>query len=159
MINIYRNLDGKGLTIQVVVGRTKGYIHLEPDSNNEICRERIFTAAGAGYVHRGPANNNEILEAMIYNSAEAMAGDGNKAVVDYRNTYASMRALSLELRKRMENAKIVDFIETYHDKDDLPNGVAKFLELERLLACAGILTHAEIHWMDWFTRKHKLLSL
>lgn len=132
MINIYRNHDYRTLDIQVVIGRTKSYVR---------------TTQGL---------QRDILEAMIANAAEVMGGDGLKAIVDFNIKYQSMRALSLELRKRLASVKVRDFVQQYEDIDDIPAAVAKFMELERYLICKGVLTHQEIHWLDWFLRRHKL---
>ena len=134
MINIHRNLDDRSLDVQVSVGRTKSYINM-----------------GQGL----PA---AILEAMIQNSAEIMGGDAWIAIKDFRRKYESMQNLSAEMRRRLATVSVTDFLKQYEDLDEIPASVAKFLELERYLICKGVLTHAEIHWLDWFIRKHKLLG-
>lgn len=123
MINIFRKIEGDGLTAQVAIGRTKAYIDLTED-------EKIDSTA-------------------IGQAAQAMGGESAKAVSDYYVKRLSMTALSQEMHKRVIGVC-----------GPVPDTAAvetmAYTGLAKKLLTGGVLTHAEIHWLDWFLRKHKL---
>ena len=127
MINIFRSLTNGGLTAQVAIGRTKAYIDITDDTG--------FT------------------EGCIGQAAQAMGGEFSKAVTDYRNKLLSMESLSREAYKRVRGIELIDAIMSPTTKCD---DTLVFWEMVEVLEQNRPLAHAEIYWLDWFLRKHKL---
>jgi len=127
MINIFRSLNGCGLTAQVAIGRTKAYIDITEDV--------------------------EFTEGCIGQAAQAMGGDFSRAVTDYRNKVLSMEGLSREAYKRVRGIELIDAIMSPTTKND---DTLVFWEMVEILEQSKPLVHQEIYWLDWFLRKHKL---
>lgn len=127
MINIFRSLNGGGLTAQVAIGRTKAYIDITDDT--------------------------EFTEGCIGQAAQAMGGDFSRAVTDYRTKLLSMEGLSREAYKRVRDIRLDDALSAPTTGVD---GILVFWEMVEVLEQNRPLAHAEIYWLDWFLRKHKL---
>lgn len=129
IVQIHRNIDDDDLTVQIAVGRVKTYIDLIEDT--------------------GPA---------VKKAAEVMGGDPDKALKQLNKTMLQMIDLSREIRKRVNMIKddrVLNY--TLGGREQIAH-VDKFFELDALLQADRCLTHAEIYWLDWFIRKHKLLG-
>ena len=129
IVQIHRNIDDDDLTVQIAVGRVKTYIDLIGDT--------------------GPA---------VKKAAEVMGGDGEEAVQKLNKTMLQMIDLSREIKKRVDMIKddrVLNY--TLGGREQIAQ-VDKFFELDALLQAGRCLTHAEIYWLDWFIRKHKLLG-
>ena len=127
MINIFRSLNNGGLTAQVAIGRTKAYIDITDDA--------------------------EFTEGCIGQAAQAMGGDFSRAVTDYRTKVLSMESLSREAYKRVRDIPQVAVLILPSTKVD---DTLVFWEMVEILEQEKPLAHAEIYWLDWFLRKHKL---
>lgn len=129
IVQIHRNIDDDDLTVQIAVGRVKTYIDLV---------ENI-----------GPA---------VEKAAEVMGGNPAEALEQLATILRQMSSLSGEIKKRVDMIKddrVLNY--TLGGREQIAH-VDKFFELDALLQDDGILTHAEIYWLDWFIRKHKLLG-
>lgn len=127
MINIFRSLTNGGLTAQVAIGRTKAYIDITDDT--------------------------EFTEGCIGQAAQAMGGEFSKAVTDYRNKLLSMESLSREAYKRVRGIAAIDVVMSHSTGVD---DTIVFWGMVEVLEQSKPLAHAEIYWLDWFLRKHKL---
>ena len=129
IVQIHRNIDDDDLTVQISVGRVKTYIDLVEDI--------------------GPA---------VKKAAEVMGGDPVEALEQLSTILRQMSALSGEIKKRVDMIKDDRVLHyTMGGREQIAQ-VDKFFELDALLQGGEILTHAEIYWLDWFIRKHKLLG-
>lgn len=129
IVQIHRNIDDDDLTVQIAVGRVKTYIDLIEDI--------------------GPA---------VKKAAEVMGGNPVEALEQLSTILRQMSSLSSEIKKRVDMIKddrVLNY--TMGGREQIAH-VDKFFELDALLQDDGILTHAEIYWLDWFIRKHKLLG-
>lgn len=129
IVQIHRNIDDDDLTVQIAVGRVKTYMDLVEDI--------------------GPA---------VKKAAEVMGGDPTQALEQAETLLRQMAALSSEIKKRVDAIKddrVLNY--TLGGREQIAH-VDKFFELDALLQNGGMLTHAEIYWLDWFIRKHKLLG-
>ena len=82
-----------------------------------------------------------------------MGGDFSRAVTDYRTKVLSMEGLSREAYKRVRDIRLDDALSA---PTTGVNDVVVFWEMVEVLEQSKPLAHAEIYWLDWFLRKHKL---
>lgn len=116
-------------------------IHRHPDTKQMIVM--LTVGSNANYLQMPPADtDNKLIEQMIGSCAKLCGGNWEQQVEKFNEQYRTIIFLSKERKRRVKNiSNITEDLRWFHDH----------------LVSNGILTMSEIHWFDWYTRKHRLL--
>lgn len=107
----------------------------------------ITSDNNTSYVAYDNANNSHHLHQMIGSCAQATGMDWDQACEEFDAIWTKLQKLSKERKRRMEMIK----------PDMAINDCVSFEYVYFTLLGDGVLTLHEIYWLDFYTRKHKLL--
>lgn len=108
----------------------------------------ITSDSNTSYVVYDNANNSAHLHQMIGSCAQAMALDWDQACEEFDAMWNKLLKLSKERKRRLQTIQPSQML--VHECESLD-----FIYFT--LMADGVLTLHEIYWMDFYTRKHKLL--
>lgn len=107
----------------------------------------ITSDTNTSYIKYATATNETHLHQLIGSSARAMGLSWDDAVSQFDDMYAKLKKLSKERKRRIENINPM--------KEMSKNESFDFVYFT--LIANGVLTLHEVHWLDWYVKRNKLL--